>query len=83
MEENTALPQQVMTPREAVMREAKRMPIRQAVGKIAAVSAGLYPPGIPLVCPGERIIGETAELLATAANQQRFGTEGDTILCVK
>ena len=83
MEENAALPQQVMTPREAVMKEAKRMPIRQAVGEVAAVSAGLYPPGIPLVCPGERITGETVERLAKAANQQRFGTEGDTILCVK
>lgn len=83
MEENAALPQQVMTPREAVMKEAKRMPIRQAVGEVAAVSAGLYPPGIPLVCPGERITGETVERLAKEANQQRFGTEGDTILCVK
>ncbi len=83
MEENVALPQQVMTPRQAVMVETKRLPIRQAVQEIAAVSAGLYPPGIPLVCPGERITGETAEQLAKAAPQQRFGTEGDTILCVK
>ena len=83
MAKNAALPQQVMIPREAVMKEAKRMPIRQAVGEVAAVSAGLYPPGIPLVCPGERITGETVERLAKAANQQRFGTEGDTILCVK
>ena len=83
MAKNAALPQQAMIPREAVMREAKRMPIRQAVGEVAAVSAGLYPPGIPLVCPGERITGETVERLAKAANQQRFGTEGDTILCVK
>lgn len=83
VEESARLPQQVMTPREAVMRETKRMPIWQAAGEVAAVSAGLYPPGIPLVCPGERITGETAELLAKAASQQRFGIEGDTILCVK
>ncbi len=83
MEANAALPQQVMTPREAVMRDTKRVPIDQTVGEIAAVSAGLYPPGIPLVCPGERITSETAELLAKAAFRQRFGTEGDTILCVK
>lgn len=83
MEESALLPQQVMTPREAVMRETKRMPIRQAASEVAAVSAGLYPPGIPLVCPGERITDETAELLAKAASQQRFGIEGDTILCVK
>ncbi|MDO4838739.1 MAG: aminotransferase class I/II-fold pyridoxal phosphate-dependent enzyme [Clostridia bacterium] len=83
MEENAPLPQQAMTPRKAVMSETKRVPIRQAVQEIAAVSAGLYPPGIPLVCPGERITAETAEQLAKAAPQQRFGTEGDTILCVK
>ena len=49
---------------------------------VAAVSAGLYPPGVPLICPGERVTQEVVDRLKNARNQERFGVEGDTLLCV-
>ena len=50
--------------------------------RIAAASAGLYPPGVPLICPGERFDGNVLTRLMNAGNQQRFGVEGDKVLCV-
>ena len=77
------MPRQVMTPRKAVMSETENVSLSQAAGRVSAVSAGLYPPGIPSVCPGEEITEETAKQLKQASSQRRFGVEGDTILCVK
>ncbi len=76
------LPRQVMTPRRAAMGRTCLVPLRDAAGRIAAAAAGLYPPGIPLVCPGEEIARETVEQLMSAGEQARFGVEGDQLLCV-
>ncbi len=76
------LPRQAMTPRRAAMGRTSLVPLREAAGRIAAAAAGLYPPGIPMVCPGEEITRETAEQLSAAGKQERFGVEGDQILCV-
>ena len=75
------LPEQVLTPRQAVMRPTEPVPLEQAAGRVGAVPAGLYPPGIPLVMPGERISPEIVHALES--RPERFGTEGDTIECVK
>lgn len=79
----TALPLQKMSPRKAVMAENECVLLENAAERVSAVSAGLYPPGIPLVCPGEMITEEAATMLKQASPQRRFGVEGDTILCVK
>ncbi|MGN0762642.1 MAG: hypothetical protein ACI4MK_04605 [Aristaeellaceae bacterium] len=49
---------------------------------MAAAGAGLYPPGVPLICPGERFDRNVLERLMNAGHQQRFGVEGDKVLCV-
>ena len=36
----------------------KSVPLRQAAGKISAEGIGFYPPGIPLILPGERFTKE-------------------------
>ncbi len=77
-----SIPEQAMEVRTAVMAESENVPLAACAGRIAAVSAGLYPPGIPLVCPGERATDEIAQRLLYAKNQERFGVEGDTLLCV-
>jgi lysine decarboxylase len=41
------------------------IPLREAVGRIAAEPLVPYPPGIPLLVPGERIDGERARWLET------------------
>ncbi len=77
-----SLPEKALDLRPAVMASCEAVPLEKAEGRIAAASAGLYPPGIPLVCPGERISPEVIDLLRSAGNQERFGLEGDALLCV-
>lgn len=77
------LPPAAMSLRRAALAPSEPVPLSQAVGRVAAASAGLYPPGIPLVCPGERIPQDVAARLAAAPARQRFGMEGDCLLCVR
>ena len=77
-----SLPEKALDLRPAVMAPCEAVPLEKAAGRIAAASAGLYPPGIPLVCPGERISPEVVGLLQGAGTQERFGLEGDNLLCV-
>jgi lysine decarboxylase len=79
----TAIPPQAMEVRAAAMARSENVPLAACAGRIAAASAGLYPPGVPLVCPGEIIPAEVIDRLTNAKNQERFGVEGDTLLCVK
>lgn len=41
--------------------ESIKVPFDRAIGKAAAGYIYLYPPGIPLLCPGERIDKESLE----------------------
>ena len=79
----TSVPERAMEVRPAVMADCEKVPLADCVGRIAATTAGLYPPGIPLVCPGEIVPEEVVYRLMQAKNQERFGVEGDTLLCVK
>jgi lysine decarboxylase len=45
--------EQLLTPREAFMAEAEVVPLAQAAGRVSAESITPYPPGIPVVTPGE------------------------------
>ena len=78
----TALPEQIMTPRKAVMADTCLLPLSQSVNRVSAVSAGIYPPGVPLIVPGEVITAEIAEQLAKTPDAHRFGLEKGDIRCV-
>ena len=78
-----SIPARAMEVRPAVMADCENIPLAECAGRVAAVSAGLYPPGIPLVCPGEIVPEEVVSRLMQAKNQERFGVEGDTLICVK
>lgn len=52
-----------MTPRDAFFSLAERVSCEQAVGRVSAVSLCPYPPGIPVVCPGEIISQECVDFL--------------------
>jgi arginine/lysine/ornithine decarboxylase len=45
----------VVSPRDAFLGEAERVPADQAAGRISCESIAAYPPGIPGVLPGELI----------------------------
>ncbi|MEW6515712.1 MAG: aminotransferase class I/II-fold pyridoxal phosphate-dependent enzyme [candidate division FCPU426 bacterium] len=63
------LPEVVMTPREAVFSATKKVSLKAAVGQISAEVFSPYPPGIPLLNPGERISGEILHYLKELHNR--------------
>lgn len=54
-------PPQAVLPREAFFAPKQRVPLELAEGAIAGEAVIPYPPGIPVICPGEQI---TAPVLA-------------------
>jgi arginine/lysine/ornithine decarboxylase len=53
----------VLTPREAFFAQTDTVALTDATGLITAEAITPYPPGIPLVMPGERLTGEVIDLL--------------------
>ena len=56
-------PQVVLSPREAMERKSCSLLLEKVKGRIAAEMVTPYPPGIPLLVPGEMITAETMEVL--------------------
>ena len=57
----------VLTPREAFFAATEPVPLLQAVGRVAAEEVTFYPPGVPVVVPGERITEECVGYLRETA----------------
>ena len=53
----------VLSPRQATLAPWREVVLGEARGKIAANSVTPYPPGIPLLVPGEEISDESIEYL--------------------
>ncbi len=53
----------VMLPRDAFFGQVEVVPAQQAAGRIAAEQITPYPPGIPVVVPGERLTDAVIEYL--------------------
>ena len=49
------LPEQVILPRQALFASSRVWPLEDCEGEIAACQIAPYPPGVPVVAPGERI----------------------------
>jgi arginine decarboxylase len=56
-------PETVLTPREAYFAAEESVPVSQAAGRVSAEAITPYPPGIPLVMPGERLSDDVLALL--------------------
>lgn len=65
-------PQVRVLPREAFYSKTKMVELQAADGEISAEAITAYPPGIPLVCPGEVI---TSELIAYVQALKQEGAE--------
>jgi lysine decarboxylase len=50
-----AIPPLAMTPRDAALGRKAVVPLAEAVGRVCAESIMFYPPGIPLLMPGEEV----------------------------
>ena len=72
----TALPEIAIKPADAYDRlvrgEAEAVPIDQLQGRIAAVMLVPYPPGIPLIMPGERFTTQSRSILDYLAFAHTF-----------
>lgn len=55
----------VMRPRDAFFGRVEQVPIAEAVGRVVAEMVSPYPPGVPVLAPGERITQETVDYLTS------------------
>ena len=55
-----------LSPRDAFFSPSEKIPLREAAGRTAARSVSVYPPGIPVLCPGEVITEEICRYLTEA-----------------
>src|SRR5215213_9632117 len=55
----------VMSPRDAFFGRVEQVPVTDAEGRIAAEMVSPYPPGVPVLAPGERINREALDYLTS------------------
>jgi arginine/lysine/ornithine decarboxylase len=55
--------EQAVLPREAFFAPVEHVPAERAAGRISAETITPYPPGVPVVCPGEVITAEVLDYL--------------------
>jgi len=71
------LPQPKMTPRRAfqllMSGDVEQVPLDEMSGRVAAVGVIPYPPGIPIVMPGESFGGADEQWLAYLRTLQQYG----------
>jgi lysine decarboxylase len=59
----TLEPETVLRPRDAFFADHETVPTEQAVGRVSAEIVAPYPPGVPVLAPGERITARTLDAL--------------------
>ena len=74
------VPDVVMTPRDAFFAPRRRIPLAAAVGEVSAEQFCPYPPGVPLLAPGERITAEVVRDIAAAGRIGRVAYCSDPTL---
>ena len=60
------LPELVCSPQRAFHSEKESLPIRKTAGRISGESVMCYPPGIPIISPGERVTNEIIDYILFA-----------------
>jgi lysine decarboxylase len=77
----TIEPETVMTPRDAFFAEQMRVRLEEAVGRVSAELLALYPPGIPVLAPGERLTQRVLDaVLEARAEGNRIAYASDASL---
>lgn len=80
-----AIPELILSPRDAFYSETVTIPFQEAANRIMAEFLMVYPPGIPILCPGERITNENIRYIQEhiEAGLPVQGTEDPTIQYVR
>lgn len=61
-------PEMILIPAEAAEHKSKPVPVDEAAGQVAATAVSLFPPGIPLVVPGERLDADLIDFIRQMKN---------------
>lgn len=62
--------QTIVAPREAFYSPKKAIPLKDSVGEISGEMVMSYPPGIPIICMGERITQEIIDYIEMLKNEK-------------
>lgn len=67
-----------------IPKEKERIPLEEAAGRICASSIIPYPPGIPLICPGEKLEQEEIDAIRKlrAAGEKVIGVNDENQVTV-
>ena len=71
------------TPRETFYAPVEVVALKKSVGRICAEEITFYPPGIPLLVPGEKISAEVVELLEREKFSRVIGAADKTLATIK
>ncbi len=74
-----ALPEAVLTPREAFYARTESVSFRKSAGRICTEIVSPYPPGIPILVPGERITQELVDYIQLVYHHGGFINGPDDI----
>jgi lysine decarboxylase len=74
------VPEVVVSPREAFFAPRRRIALREAVGEVSAEQFCPYPPGVPLLAPGERVTAQIVEDIEQAGRVGRVAYCSDPTL---
>lgn len=74
-------PEVVLAPQQAFYSDQRSLPIKNSIGRISGEFVMCYPPGIPILAPGERITEEIIDYItyAKAKGSSLTGTEDMSI----
>ena len=78
-------PRVVLSPQEAFYSSKRSVALKDAVGEVSGEFIMCYPPGIPILAPGERVTAEAVEYILYAKEKGCFmtGTEDAKIENIK
>lgn len=79
------IPELVLSPRDAFYSRTVSIPLEEAVGAISAEFIMIYPPGIPVLAPGERITEENVNYIKKhiLAGLPVLGTEDPDVKMIR
>lgn len=79
------IPKKILEPREAFYSDKTSILLKESIGEISGEFLLAYPPGIPVLCPGEIITKEVVDYVCDLkrANLYVQGTEDSTVEYIK
>ena len=72
-----------LSPRETFYSPVEVVPLKKSVGRICAEEITFYPPGIPLLMPGEKIAAQVVELIEREKFLRVIGAADKTLSTIK